>query len=62
MSKNQEKCCNCVIAICVIFVSWINGVIFGVCINLVDLIQNYDNFDDDINYGFSNGVWCCGGN
>lgn len=55
MCKNEKKCCNCVIGICVVFVSWVNGVIFGVCVRLIDLIQNYDNFDDDISYGFSNG-------
>ena len=46
------------IGVCIIIVSWCNGVIFGCLIGMTEGMQHYDNYDEDINYGFNNGVWC----
>lgn len=56
--KNEEKCCISMIGVCIIIVSWCNGVIFGCLIGMTEGMQHYDNYDEDINYGFNNGVWC----
>lgn len=57
--KNEEKCCS-IFDICVISISWVHGVFFGCLMNIFENDNDNDNYDEDINYGFRKGLYCCG--
>ena len=49
--KNEKNCCD----VCFIGVSWIYGVFLGCLMNIFE--NDNDNYDEDINYGFRQGIY-----